>query len=276
MHRDLLGPDASVDGATVHDHDQVRDQEGARRTWRAGRVLGDLRDGLRHLRRRPVPATALAAIGAHRFAFGAATVMTVLMCRYRLVGGDRPERGFALLAVSAGLVGAGYAVAALVTPAGSARLGPRGWITACLVVAGTIPVALVLASSTPALLAASFVFGLAGQGAKICVDALVQTGVDDAFRGRAFSIYDLVFNAAFVAAVAGSALVLPADGYAPGWLLGLGALYLITAASYGWVNRGLPADPRADPTVGPTAGPTVRPGPGPATSAAARARPRRG
>jgi hypothetical protein len=105
---------------------------------------------------------------------------------------------------------------------------------------------------------------LAGQGAKICVDALVQTGVDDAFRGRAFSIYDLVFNAAFVAAVAGSALVLPADGYAPGWLLGLGALYLITAAGYGWVNRSLPVSP------------PVRPGPGPATSAAARARPRRG
>lgn len=243
MHRDLLGPDrpgpdladgpdAPIPGANVHDHGR----EGA--ATRSGvRVLAELRDGLRHLRRRPVPATALAAIGVHRFAFGAATVMTVLMCRYRLADGDRPEQGFGLLAVSVGLVGAGYATAALVTPGGSARLGPQGWITVCLIGAGTIPVVLVLASSTPALLAASFVFGLAGQGVKICVDALVQTGVDDDFRGRAFSVYDLVFNAAFVAAVAGSAVVLPRDGYSPPWLVSLAVLYLSAAATYRWVNR---------------------------------------
>ena len=93
--------------------------------------------------------------------------------------------------------------------------------------------------STAALLAASFLFGLAGQGAKICVDALVQTGVDDDFRGRAFSVYDLVFNAAFVAAVAGSALVLPADGYSRPWLAALATLYLTAAVTYRRINHRL-------------------------------------
>lgn len=201
------------------------------------RVLADLWAGLRHLRRRPVPATALAAIGVHRFAFGAATVMTVLICRYRLTSPDQPERGFALLAISVGLIGTGYATAALLTPAGSAWLGPRGWITVCLAVAGLVPLVLALSISTPTLLAASFTFGLAGQGAKICVDALVQTGVDDGFRGRAFSVYDLVFNAAFVSAVAGSVLVLPADGYSTPCLLTLTTLYLATAATYHTLNQ---------------------------------------
>jgi MFS family permease len=201
------------------------------------RVLIDLRAGLGHLRRRPVPATALAAIGVHRFAFGAVTVMTVLMCRYRLAPAGEPERGFALLATTVGLIGAGYAAAALLTPTGTAWLGPRGWIAGCLAVAGLIPAALAVAASTPVLLAASFLFGLAGQGVKICVDALVQTGVDDDFRGRAFSVYDLVFNAAFMSAVVGSALVLPADGYSRPWLAALAVLYVSAAAAYHRTNR---------------------------------------
>ncbi|HET9657439.1 MAG TPA: hypothetical protein VFP72_18960, partial [Kineosporiaceae bacterium] len=209
---------------------------------RALRVAaGDLRHGLAHLRRRPVPATALAAIGVHRFGFGAATVMTVLMCRYRLTDPARPERGLALLAVAVGLIGAGYALAAVVTPPGSDLLGPAGWITTCLAVTAAVPVLLALAMSGPVLFAASLLFGLAGQGTKICVDALVQTGVDDDVRGRAFSIYDMVYNMAFVAAAAGSALVLPTDGFSRPWLFGLGLLYLTAAVGYRRVNRDQPA-----------------------------------
>ena len=36
--------------------------------------------------------------------------------------------------------------------------------------------------------------GLASQGIKICVDTFVQTGVDDAFRGRVFSLYDVALQ----------------------------------------------------------------------------------
>jgi hypothetical protein len=255
LHRDLLGPQRSTAGQTIttpdepqvattgiaRHHDDVPDPDGS---WRGiwGRLgLADLRAGLGHLRHRPVPATALATIGVHRFGFGSTTVITVLLCRYRLSAESATDHGFSLLAVAVGLAGAGYAMAALVTPGGSALLGPQRWITCCLVAAAALPAVLAVSPSRPALLATSFFFGLAGQSAKICVDALVQAGVDDDFRGRAFSVYDLVFNAAFVAAAAGSALVLPADGYAPGWLLVLTALYLTAAAAYSWASRGRPA-----------------------------------
>jgi MFS family permease len=230
MHRDLLGPEPTTPA------DPTPASPG-----REGvvQVFSDLRAGLRHLRRRPVPATALAAVGVHRFAFGAATVMTVLVCRNRLAAADQPERGFALLAAAVGLTGVGYAAAALLTPVGAGRIGPRGWIAGCLTVAGLIPAGLAMSMSTASLMTASFLLGLAGQGAKICVDALVQTGVDDDFRGRAFSVYDLVFNAAFVTAVAGSALVLPTDGYSRPWLVALATLYLTAAVTYHRVNQRL-------------------------------------
>ena len=60
----------------------------------------------------------------------------------------------------------------------------------------------------------------------------MQRDVEDGFRGRVFSVYDVLFNAAFVVAVALGALVIPANGYAP-WLfalLGLG--YLATSWGY--------------------------------------------
>jgi hypothetical protein len=56
------------------------------------------------------------------------------------------------------------------------------------------------------------VLGVAAQGSKICVDTIVQTSVDDAFRGRVFSFYDVIFNIAFVSAAAFGAVALPADG----------------------------------------------------------------
>ncbi len=59
------------------------------------------------------------------------------------------------------------------------------------------------------MLAAAFVLGLTTQGAKIATDTIVQFSVDDAFRGRIFSVYDVLFNIAFVGAAAMAALMLP-------------------------------------------------------------------
>ena len=53
------------------------------------------------------------------------------------------------------------------------------------------------------LLPAAFALGLSAQGVKICVDTLVQLNIDDAYRGRVFSLYDVLFNLVFVAAAGG-------------------------------------------------------------------------
>ena len=82
------------------------------------------------------------------------------------------------------------------------------------------------------LFTGAFVVGLTGQGAKICVDAIVQRTVDDAYRGRVFSFYDVVFNAAFVSAAGLSVLVLPADGYSPAVYVAIAVLYAATATIY--------------------------------------------
>jgi len=86
--------------------------------------------------------------------------------------------------------------------------------------------------SLPAVLAAGGTLGLAAQGAKIAVDTIVQRDTADAYRGRAFSLYDVLYNAAFVGAAALAAVALPDTGWSPPLFAGLAAVYLAGAVAF--------------------------------------------
>jgi hypothetical protein len=93
-----------------------------------------------------------------------------------------------------------------------ARLGAFGWIACCAAMGAVLVPALGLFFAPGPMLAAAFVLGLGTQGTKISTDTVVQSTVDDAFRGRIFAVYDVLFNVAFVGAAGVSALMLPPDG----------------------------------------------------------------
>ena len=71
----------------------------------------------------------------------------------------------------------------------------------------------------------AFVVAFTSQCVKITVDSLMQAHVDDHLLGRAFSAYDVVYNAGMVAAAALGALVLPASGLAWWPLTAFACLY---------------------------------------------------
>jgi MFS family permease len=58
-----------------------------------------------------------------------------------------------------------------------------------------------------------------GQSVKVTNDALVQSKIDDYFRGRVFSVYDVVVNSAIVTGALFAAWILPISG--DSWLLPL-------------------------------------------------------
>jgi hypothetical protein len=73
---------------------------------------------------------------------------------------------------------------------------------------------------TPVLLAlTAFFTALCGQSVKVTNDALVQSKIDDYFRGRVFSVYDVVVNAAIVTGALCAAWILPLSG--DSWILPL-------------------------------------------------------
>ncbi len=201
-------------------------------------VLQGVAQGARHVRERPFAVHALTVVGAHRLALGLTTVATILICRNYLSDPADPDAGLALLGVVVGATGAGYAAAALVTPVAVARAGIARWVVASSALAALAQTAVAVHLSVPVLLVAGFVLGVGVQSTKICVDAVLQGGIRDAFLGRVFSFYDIVFNAAFVAAAALAALVLPPDGVSPLALAAAGLLYAGAAAGYSAASRG--------------------------------------
>ncbi|KUL61370.1 MFS transporter [Streptomyces sp. NRRL S-1521] len=215
MARELLGPDPGLVPPRLA-------------AALAGTARG-LAAGLRHLRRRPAALRALTAMTVMRFCYGALTVMVLMLCRYAWSSSE--SEGLALLGLALGVSGAGFFVAAVVTPVAVGRFGAGGWIIVCAGAAAVLAPALALSFTPAPLLVAAFALGVTTQGAKIATDTVVQSAVDDGFRGRVFSLYDVLFNVAFVGAAAVAALVLPPDGRSVSLVVGVALLYATVAAS---------------------------------------------
>ncbi|MET9348636.1 MFS transporter [Streptomyces termitum] len=191
--------------------------------------------GLRHLATRRPAARALTAVGLMRFCYGALLVTVLMLCRYTWTATE--SEGLALLGIAVAVSGAGFFAAAVLSPWAIGRLGPFGWITLCSASAAVLLPALALPFAPTPFLVAAFLLGLITQGAKIATDTVVQTRVDDAYRGRVFSLYDVLFNVAFVGAAGLAALMLPPDGRSP-LLVGLVALLYAATALLAGRGRG--------------------------------------
>ncbi|MYS91499.1 MULTISPECIES: MFS transporter [Streptomyces] len=223
MARELLGPD---------------------RTWAGERIATaltstarDLVAGVRHLaaQQRREAAWALAAMALMRFCYGALLVMLLMLCRYALT--TTTDDGLALLGLALAVSGAGFFAAAVVTPWTAGRLGPGRWIVVCAGAAALLEPALGLPFAAAPLLAAAFVLGLTTQGAKIATDTIVQSSVEDGFRGRIFSVYDVLFNVSFVGAAAVAALMLPPDGRSVPLVITIAVIYAAVAVTMGRFGR---------------------------------------
>ncbi len=200
-------------------------------------AVRDLRAGLRHLAAPPrrEAAWALTAMSLMRFCYGAMLVLLLMLCRYALT--STTDEGLALLGLALGASGAGFFAAAVLTPWAAGRLGPGGWMVVCAASAAVLVPAFGLPFATGPLLAGAFVLGLTTQGSKIATDTIVQAVIKDGFRGRIFSLYDVLFNVAFVGAAAVAALMLPPDGRSVPLVVTIAVIYAAVAATLGRFAR---------------------------------------
>ncbi|TDQ55514.1 MFS transporter [Actinorugispora endophytica] len=216
LRRDELGPDLAAESERV-------------RAALRGVVAG-MADGARHIWLRRPARDGLATIAGHRFLFGVSTIMTLLLYNNTFTAGG--TAGLASFSVSLGASAAGFLVGAVATPWARDRMRAETWV-AGLLVSGAVSL---LAFGTPFDAAvfpvAAFALGVVSQGVKVTVDTLVQRHVDDAYRGRVFSVYDTLFNAAFVAAAAVAALVVPPSGVSLPVVLAMAAGYGLMAACW--------------------------------------------
>ncbi len=219
MDRDLLGPD--LDAATPAVREAVR------------HVAAGLAAGAQHVWSKRAARNALAATTALRFCYGMGALAALLLYRnhFNDPSGDGDEAIAELGAVFAA-GGVGYLVAAVLTPALSARVGKPACIVGALATAGIGGFAFGAPYTPPLIIAASFLLGVTAQVVKICVDTIVQESITDVFRGRVFAFYDTVFNLSFVAAAGLAAVAMPDSGKSYPLLVAVSAGYLITAGLY--------------------------------------------
>jgi MFS family permease len=186
-----------------------------------GHVARGLVEGAQHLRDRGPAARALLAITVQRFFAGLTFVGTLLLYTER----GYLHRGFTGLGEVLTATVVGGLGAAFVTPRVTRALGTQRWIV------------VVLPYTHPSLVVAGLLLGFCAQAAKICVDTLLQETVDDAFRGRVFSVYDTLVNVSFASAAGVAAVVVPDDGHSYPVLSAIAGGYALTAFIYGLFVR---------------------------------------
>jgi hypothetical protein len=177
--------------------------------------------GIRTVLDRPTVAATLSGLAAHRMVFGINSLVVLLLVRNGHTASVSPLGSALLFVAAAGAVrrwgryataNGALAVAAVIEIGGA---GLQLWV---LVVGG-------------------FLLGGIGQVLKLCADTAIQIDVDDALRGHVFAVQDSLFWVAFLAAITGAAVVIPADGHSPMLIVAGSVVYLLGLAAHSVVGR---------------------------------------
>jgi Major Facilitator Superfamily len=197
------------------------------------RVVSSIVAGIKEVARTPRAGAAITTYFWLRLLWSFTLVGIGFIAR-ELIGDD--DLQIAILLGGAGAIGAvlGFVSAAqLVTRVGStARL-----VLTSAAVGGASVLLLGALEMKAALAALTFGLGFGFFLAKISLDTMVQESLGDDFRGRAFSLYDIAYNLAWV--LAASVLKVFWSDELQGLLIaGMGAVFLIGLALLGvWYRR---------------------------------------
>ena len=175
-----------------------------------GNVISGLIDGLRVLRSRAIVVRCLLAVAAQRFAFGVLTVHVLLLARNVWHPTSDPDAAVTDFGLAAGLAALGAGIAALTSASlladrpGHPSRWPRLTRTTSAAALAAIPAtaAAITQSARIAVLATACGLAFVGQLLKIASDTAIQQNIDDAHRGRVFSLSDMTINLSLVLGIA--------------------------------------------------------------------------
>ncbi len=211
---------------------------------RVRQVLADLRDGLRAIGT-PEIGWPLATVWVHRLLLGAGFVLLVLVADARF---QMRISGYGL---ALGVTGVAAFAGSVTAPLCARRWPPVAMLPLAFLPPAAAAYAGGVAPNLAVLVAGLAITSFSFQLLKVLVDALVGGASQDAVRGRVFSVYDVLYNVAFVLA---GLLMVPlwdvtrvrvllwclAAAFVLGWLASAGVLR-------GWPFTGGPTPGRPTP-----------------------------
>lgn len=191
--------------------------------------IKEMREGIRFLEEHVDAARGITAIAIQRGGLTALTLMTLVLERNRFNDPLDTEAGLAGVTFMIVTAAVGFVVGAIVAPYGVSKVGRHRWMQLAMGACSLSVIALALTRTPFSLALTAFFTALCGQSVKVTNDALVQSKIDDIFRGRVFAVYDVVVNFAIVFGGLLAAFLLPTNGDT--WTLPtvIGCAYLATS-----------------------------------------------
>jgi MFS family permease len=169
-------------------------------------------EGVAILRSHPDALRGIVAVGIQRGGITALTLMALLLERNSFNDPQDPDAGLAGFGMALAIAGIGIGLGAIISPYGVLKFGRHRWMRLLMFLC--VPPLIVYAAQVNeiTMIGSAFLVGLCGQGIKVTNDALVQSKINDDYRGRVFAFYDVAVNAGIVIGAIGAALLLPDNG----------------------------------------------------------------
>jgi MFS family permease len=195
-------------------------------------VLGDLLEGFRRVRRSQRVSFAMSAVGMGQILVGYTTGVTAVVFIARL------HLDTASVGALLGAVGFGLGLGVVAVPLVGRKLRPDTIVPISFSIGGIGVLVSASSLTRGRMTVGAVIVGLSYAFAKIPVDTIVQEDMPDAFRGRAFAVYDMLFNVARVAGTAIAAGFVEASFRVGRLMIGGGFCYFLASAALGtWARR---------------------------------------
>ena len=195
-------------------------------------VAADLRDGLRHMRGSARVGYALSAVAAGQLLTGVMTgaIAVVFISRLGL--------GVGAISTLLGAIGVGLGVGVGVVPLVARRVREDFIVPISFAIGSAGALFTVTSLTRGRMTAGGVILGMSYAFAKIPVDTIVQEEMADEFRGRAFAVYDMIFNLARVAGTGLAAAAVEASVRAESIVTVAGLCYLFASgALFVWARK---------------------------------------
>jgi predicted MFS family arabinose efflux permease len=220
---------ASLIASPLKPHTRPEDPELLRHQLR--RVMVEFADGARRLLRSPRAIGPITSITLDQI--GQGIVLTLSLVVFRHTFGE----GVASFSNLIGAGGVGVLAGILTVGELEQRISKPRIVAGAFVVGGIVLIAVSFLIRDWSILLASFAVGLTFAWKKISVDTMVQEAIPDGYRGRVFSVYDVVYNLARVVAAALAIPMIPRLDV-EGSLAAVGVVFLLWAPVIGrWYGR---------------------------------------
>jgi predicted MFS family arabinose efflux permease len=164
------------------------------------------------LRSHPDALRGIVAVGIQRGGITALTLMALLLERNSFNDPQDPDAGLAGFGMALAIAGIGIGLGAIISPYGVLKFGRHRWMRLLMFLCVPPLIVYAVQVNEITMIGSAFLVGLCGQGIKVTNDALVQSKINDDYRGRVFAFYDVAVNAGIVIGAIGAALLLPDNG----------------------------------------------------------------